>query len=310
MNSNSAKTLGSALFSLSIAVAAMNTPAAFAQEVENTRYSPQGRLIAREVGNEFGDGLFEVRTYDPEPSVAEFSKATIFYPLTLSFAPSFGAVAFVPGYRGTQEIYNWWGPTLASLGIAVMIIDTNQPEDSLEARKQALVAAIEFLQNENSESDSPIQGKLDTSKFAIMGHSLGGGAALHAAITLGDSIKAVIPLSPYCCELGQSFEADFGSLTVPTLIFVSAEDNIAPPEQHAKVLYDAISDSTRKAYLEFVTGDHMIATNDGPDLESLARYTYAWLKTHFDEDPRYMAPFSGELDDEYAAKFSRFESTQ
>lgn len=310
MISNNAKTLGSALFSISIAVAAMITPAVIAQEAENTRYSPQGRQIAREIGNEFGERLFEVRIYDPEPSVDEFSNATIFYPLTLSFAPPFGAVAFVPGYRGTQETYNWWGPMLASMGIAVMILDTNQPDDSLEARKQALVAAIEFLQNENSNSDSPIQGKIDTSKLAIMGHSLGGGAALHAAIALGDSIKAVIPLSPYCCELGQSFEADFGSLTVPTLIFVSAEDTIAPPDQHAKLLYDTIPDSTHKAYVEFATGDHMIVTNAGPDLATLGRYTFAWLQMHFNEDPRYMEPFSGELDDEYAAKFSRFESNR
>ena len=246
MSSIKTRTLGSALISISITVGLMLTPTTFAQEAENTRYSPQGRTIARVVGNEFGERLFEVRTYDPEPDVAEFSNATIFYPLTLSFAAPFGAVAFVPGYRGTQEIYNWWGPLLASLGMAVMIIDTNQPDDSLAARSQALVAAIEFLKNENSESDSPIQGKIDTSKLAIMGHSLGGGASLDAAGKLGDDIKAVIPLSPYCCELGQSFEGDFGSLTVPTLIFVSAEDTIAPPEQHAKLLYDAISDSTHK----------------------------------------------------------------
>ena len=137
MSSINTKILGSALFSLLIAVAAMITPATIAQEAENTRYSPQGRAIAREVGNEFGERLFEVRTYDPEPDVAEFSNATIFYPLTLSFAAPFGAVAFVPGYGGTQELYNWWGPMLASLGMAVMIIDTNEPTDSLAARSAA-----------------------------------------------------------------------------------------------------------------------------------------------------------------------------
>ncbi|HJO12433.1 MAG TPA: hypothetical protein QGI39_10395, partial [Gammaproteobacteria bacterium] len=233
MNFQIIKRLG-AFFSLAIFAAAMSTPASFAQDVENTRYSPEGRNIARTIGGVFDERLFEVRTYDPEPAVAEFAAATIFYPLTLSFDPPVGAVALIPGYRGNQEGYNWWGPMLASLGIAVMIIDTNTPTDSLDERKNAQIAAVNFLKNENTESDSPLLGKIDTDNIAIMGHSLGGGGSLYAADELGSAIKAVIPLSPYCCELGQPYERDFSGLEVPTLIVISAEDTVAPPEGHAR----------------------------------------------------------------------------
>jgi triacylglycerol lipase len=305
----SIKTLSLSLFSLAVFTAATFSPVSMAQDVENTRYSPQGRAMASLVARAHGDRMYEVRTYDPEPDVDGFSNATIFYPLTLSFTPPFGAVAFVPGFRANQEIYNWWGPMLASLGIAVMIIDTNAPDDSLAARNAALVEAISFLKTENGNSESPIEGRIDTSKLAIMGHSMGGGGALHAAAALGDEIKAVIPFSPYCCELGQSFEGDFSGLTVPTLIFASAEDNIAPPDAHAKALYDSISSSTHKTYAEFSTGDHNIVTNGGPDLGTLGELTYGWLKMHFDMDTRFSDMFSDNLDADMAAKFSRYETS-
>jgi hypothetical protein len=157
MNSQIIKRLG-ALSSLAIFVAAMNASTSFAQDAENTRYSPEGRNIARTIGGLFDERLYEVRTYDPEPSVAEFAAATIFYPLTLSFDAPIGAVALIPGYGATQEQYNWWGPMLASLGIAVMIIDTNDPTDGLDARRSAQIAAVNFLKNENTESDSPLLG--------------------------------------------------------------------------------------------------------------------------------------------------------
>ncbi len=298
------------VFTFILSISFIGVPGASAQDNSEGRYRPDGRQIAREIASMFGERLFEVRTYDPEPQVEEFSAATIFYPLTLSFAPPVGAIAFVPGYRANSGMYEWWGPLLASFGYAVMIIDTNQPDDSLDARKNALVAAVEFLQAENTESDSPLAGKIDTSKMAIMGHSIGGGASLYAADQLGDTIKAVIPLSPYCCELGQSFSGDFGAQDVPTLIIASAEDTVAPPEQHAWALYQAIADSTAKAYLEFESGDHMISTNNGTDLTTLGRYAIAWYKLHVDGEARYAETVFGDLDEEYAAKFSRYEFEQ
>jgi len=219
-------------------------------------------------------------------------------------------VVLVPGFRGAGENYEWWGPMLASFGYAVIIIDTNQPTDTLDARKQALIAAVEFMRSENNNADSPVAGRLDMNKVALMGHSMGGGAALHAADELGDALKAVIPLSPYCCEPGQSFTGDFSSLGVPTLIFASAEDDIAPPAQHARLLYDSIADSTTKAYVEFATGDHMIATNSGPDLTTLGRYTMAWLKYNLDGQSQYEDALFGEQEEEYASKFSSYDTSR
>jgi len=273
---------------------------------EETRYRPQGRQIGTAVGREFSEQVYEVRIYDPQPEIAELSEATIFYPLTLSFAPPYGAVVLVPGYRGTQENYDWWGPALASLGLAVMVIDTNQPDDAFEARKQAHIAAVDFLIAENAKDDSPIKGRIDTNKIAIMGHSLGGGAALAAAVELDDRIKAVIPLLPYCCELGESFTGNYSALNVPTLIFASAEDTVAPPAEHAKALFDSINPDTPRLYAEFATGAHGMATNGGDQLLAMGRFTLAWLKLTLDGKTNFAASVS-EPGSDWADTFSRYD---
>ncbi|GIT20665.1 MAG: hypothetical protein CM1200mP40_03470 [Gammaproteobacteria bacterium] len=80
---------------------------------------------------------------------------TIFYPLTLSFDLPNGAVVMSPGFRGTPEVYDWWGPMRASVGIITAIIETNTPEDNLEQRKNALIAGIELIKRENANKPEP-----------------------------------------------------------------------------------------------------------------------------------------------------------
>jgi dienelactone hydrolase len=275
-----------------------------AQDNAEGRYRPEGRQIAMAASREFGERLFEVRTYDPAGQLDEFAGGTVFYPLTLSFDAPVGLIVFVPGFRASQGMYDWWGPALASFGYAVMIIDTNTPSDSQAARKSAAIAAIDFLKAENSREGSPLLGKLDLEKVALMGHSMGGGAVLQAAAELGNELDAVIPLSLYCCEPGQSFSGNYSALAVPSLIFASSEDTVAPPAGHAKLLFDSINPNTPKAYIEFAAGDHMIAANGGPDLATQGRMTLAWLKIHL-ENKTNLTRFIANDD----AKFSHFVST-
>ena len=205
-----------------------------------------------------------------------------------------------PGYRGTPEGYDWWGPMLASVGIITMIIETNTTEDNLEQRKNALIAGVELIKRENANSTSPINNKVDESKIAIMGHSLGGGASLRAAEELGADIKAVVPLTPYCCELGQSFEGDLSGVSTPTLIIATAEDTIAPPETHSRLLYDAINSSTSKVYLEFAEGAHNLPTNQGSELQTQGTYVYAFLQSNFTGESKYADFISGDGEDSFS----------
>ena len=276
-------------------------PGVFAQDNSDGRYRPEGRTFARGAANLFDDRLFEARTYVTGTDVAEFASATIFYPLTLSFDLPNGVVVMSPGYTGTPESYDWWGPMLASVGIITAIIETNTPEDNLEQRKNALIAGVELIKRENANSASPINNKVDESQIAIMGHSLGGGATLRAAEELGDDIKAVIPLTPYCCELGQSFEGDLNGVSTPTLIIATAEDTIAPPETHSRLLYDAINSATDKVYLEFAEGTHGLPTNQGSEFQTQGTYVYAFLKANFTGDSKYGDFIKGDGEDSFSS---------
>lgn len=274
-----------------------------AQDNTQGRYRPEGRQIGLAAGREFDERLYEVRTYDAEPGSEAFASAMVFYPLTLSFDPPNGAVAFVPGYQGQPSNYEWWGPVLASVGYSVFILETNTPTDTLAQRADALVAAVEFINSENQNPDSPVANKIDPEKIAIMGHSLGGGATLAAATTLGDSIAAAVPLAPYCCELGQSFAGDYSAISAPTLVIAAAQDEIAPVEQHAKLLFDSVG--SEKIYLEMAEGDHMLVTNSGSDKNTLGRFVMAFLKVHMDERDN-LATHISDPGADYADRFSRY----
>ena len=266
---------------LLLAASLLLLPATYAQDNSQGRYRPEGRQIGVAAGREFGERIYEVRTYEANPGVTEFADVMVFYPLTLSFDRPNGAIAFSPGFRAGADNYEWWGPTLASLGYNVFIFNTNEPTDGLAARADALTALVDFIKAENANPDSPVTNKIDEDKIVLMGHSMGGGAALAAADSLGDAVDAVIPLSLYCCEPGGSFEGDYGSLTAPALIIASAEDEVAPPEAHARLLYDSLG-SENKVYMEFAAGDHMIVANGGPDHDTMGRITLAFLKVYLD----------------------------
>ena len=82
-------------------------PATAQDTDEPGRYRPQGREIARAIGNEFDEALYEVRTYDPRADVDEFASATIFYPLTLSFAAPSGGLVYPLKLKENIEA-SWW----------------------------------------------------------------------------------------------------------------------------------------------------------------------------------------------------------
>ena len=266
---------------LLIAASLLLLPAAYAQDNSQGRYRPEGRQIGVAAGREFGERIYEVRTYEASPGIAEFADVMVFYPLTLSFDRPNGAIAFSPGFRAAAENYEWWGPTLASLGYNVFIFNTNEPTDGLAARADALVSLVDFIKAENANPDSPVTNKIDVEKIALMGHSMGGGAALAAADQLGDEVGAVIPLAAYCCEPGGSFEGDFSSLTAAALVIASDEDTVAPPADHARMLYDLLG-SENKVYMEFAAGDHMFPANGGPEHDTMGRTTLAFLKVYLD----------------------------
>lgn len=246
-----------------------------------------------------GNGAYEVRTYTNLPDVPEFGAATIYYPVDA--AAPVGGIAIAPGFTEEQRHISWWGPRLASHGYAVLVLDTNERRERPDARANALTSAIALLRAEGGREGSPLFGRIDPAKMAVMGHSMGGGGALLAANAHSDQIRAAIPFTPW------EPETDLGGITAPTLVLAGSDDTIAEVDEHAWRHFGLIPASTPKVYLEVAGGDHYIAdTTRGTDLATMGRYAIAWLKLYVDRDERYRDLIYGELPAADAAKFSRY----
>ena len=246
------------------------------------------------------DGVYEVMTYTDIPDVPEFGDATVYYPMDTP--GPIGGVAISPGWTELQRHIEWWGPRLASHGYAVLVLDTNDPRaDQPEARAEALMAAVRILRGENDRAGSPLSGRIDTGKMAIMGHSMGGGGVLIAANKYPTEFQAAIPFTPW------QPAGDFSQVVVPTLVMAGSADRVAGVADHAWPHFQSIPESTIKVFMEIDGGSHFIAdSRRGEDLATIGRYGIAWLKLYLDGDERYRGFIYG---DEAAAdgeKFSRY----
>ncbi|TDC82176.1 carbohydrate-binding protein [Micromonospora sp. KC606] len=205
------------------------------------------------------------------PAGNGFGGGVIYYPTDTSQG-RFGAVAIVPGYTATWAAEGaWMGPWLASFGFVVIGIDTNSRNDWDTARGQQLLAALDYLTQRSSVRD-----RVDASRAAVMGHSMGGGGAMYAALQR-PSLKAAVGLAPF------SPSQSLNNMRVPTMLLAGQNDGTTTP---ASILnhYNAIPAASEKAYLELAGADHGFPTSNNP---TMMRNVIPWLKIFTDSDTRY-----------------------
>jgi dienelactone hydrolase len=200
-----------------------------------------------------------------------FGAATIYYP-TNTAEGTFGGVAISPDDTEKQSAVAWLGPRLASNGFVVIIFDTNSGFDQPAARGDQLLAALDYL-----TTTSSVRDRVDASRLAVMGHSMGGGGALEAAKDR-PSLKATVPLAPW------NTDKTWPEVVSPTLIVGAEKDTIAPVASHAVPFYNGMTTVPEKVYLELNEATHS-ATNS-PNTET-ARSAISWLKRFVDSDARY-----------------------
>ncbi|MFC4258182.1 alpha/beta hydrolase family protein [Marinobacter lacisalsi] len=231
---------------------------------------------------ESSSGPFSVRTSNVSGTVRGFGGGTIHYPTGTS--GTMAAIVVIPGFVSPESSIAWWGPKLASHGFVVMTIDTNSGFDQPPSRATQLNNALDYLIEQNSSSRSPISGMIDTDRLGVMGWSMGGGGTLRVA-TEG-RVSAAIPLAPW-----DSSSLQFRSIDTPTLIFACENDSTAPVRSHADPFYEAIPDSTAKAFVELNGGGHTCANGSsgfgGSYNDVLSRLGVSWMKLHLDKDQRY-----------------------
>ncbi|MDO3703008.1 alpha/beta hydrolase [Micromonospora sp. C28SCA-DRY-2] len=204
-------------------------------------------------------------------SVTGFGGGVIYYPTSTSEG-TFGAIAISPGYTAAWSSISWLGPRIASHGFVVIGIETNSRLDQPDSRGRQLLAALDYLVQRSS-----VRSRIDGTRLAVAGHSMGGGGSLEAAVSR-PSLQAAVPIAPW------NLDKTWSDVRVPTLIIGGESDSIAPVSSHSEPFYNSIPASSEKAYLELNGASHFFPqTVNTPT----ARQMVAWLKRFVDNDTRY-----------------------
>lgn len=217
---------------------------------------------------------------------SRFGSATITYPTTTS-AGTFGVVAIAPGYTASESTIAWLRPRIASQGFVVISFNTNSRYDQPAARGTQLLAALDYVVNTSS-----VRSRVDASRQAVMGHSMGGGGTLEAATTRA-SIAAAIPLT------GWNTDKTWPGVDAATLVFGAENDSVAPVGSHSIPFYNSLTSAEERAYLELNGASHVAPNSPNT---TIAKYSISWLKRFVDNDTRYdqflcPAPSAGALSD-------------
>ncbi|MFG3722914.1 dienelactone hydrolase family protein [Streptomyces massasporeus] len=182
---------------------------------------------------------------------------------------TWGAVAAVPGYTAEWAAEGaWMGHWLASFGFVVIGIDTNSPNDFDTARGTQLLAALDYLTRK-----SPVRDRVDPGRLGVLGHSMGGGGAISAAVRR-PSLNAALPLAPF------SPSQNLSSLRVPTMIMGARDDGTVTPS-YLDGLYGGMPTGTQSAFIELTGGGHGFPTWGN---SNVTRRIIPWLKIFLDND--------------------------
>jgi dienelactone hydrolase len=213
------------------------------------------------------NGSYAVDTYavvDPQG----FPSGQIYAPRSTE---TFGTIALVPGFFASWSQLSWMGPRLASHGFVVIGINTNTPWDGPPERATQLWAGLV-----NVIFDSRVSSRIDWTRLAVGGWSMGGGGALRTAQTY-PQVKAVIALAPW------DLNKNFAGVTSPTLFLAGESDTVAPASGHSTPFYNSIT-APEKGLATLQNADHFFPTADNPNQ---SRLMVAWLKRFVDNDTRY-----------------------
>lgn len=200
-----------------------------------------------------------------------FGSATITYPTTTT-AGTFGVVAVSPGYTASESSIAWYGPRLASQGFVVITFNTQSRYDQPAARGDQLLAALDYVTQRSS-----VRSRVDASRQAVIGHSMGGGGTLEAAKDR-PSLQATVGLTPY------NNDKTWPEVVTPSLEIGAERDGVAPVASHAIPFYNSIPGTTSKAYVELNEAGHGAPTSPNTTIASNA---ISWLKRYVDDDTRY-----------------------
>lgn len=206
------------------------------------------------------------------------------------------------GFAMTSSDYDDLSAELVAAGFTVALVDTESglaPSHADFGLDMAFVAA-----HAAEEVGGDLEG-LISDVSALVGHSMGGGAAWLGAAAMGESLGAVVGWAP--AETTPSALAAATDIAAPTLVISGTADAITPQATQHLPLFDALSPATCRAFASLEEGGHCGFADSGTlcDLGEFgfsgmsraiqqfhtAALTIAWLQHHLLGAPEAWSDF-------------------
>ncbi len=196
--------------------------------------------------------------------------------------------------NGTMVKADFYASLLVELSNMGYIVIAN--DESMSADGSAQLNSLDFIISEGNNPSSPLYGKVDANRVALIGHSQGGRSSVNAA-PKDNRVKCVISIA------GSNFDYEAALNSKPTLFFAGSNDMIVNPEQWLVTAYNSVTGPAVYACLE--GGIHTTCTSDP------SKYTYyiskwcnAWLNG--DEQAKGIFRNGGEMSND--SKWKDFAS--
>jgi len=201
-----------------------------------------------------------IRARTTNPRTGSRLETDIYYPsldggLDPRSAP-YPALVFAHGFLAMPSMYAGNGQHLASWGYVVAIPDF--PDEHVEVRASDVGHLFSFLQAQNTDGSSRFFEQIDTERFGVVGHSLGGLTTLMVAAR-DARVKAAVALDPVrppdvWWEGGWDYRAEAPAIDAPLAV-------IGAPAQRCNLfanyrsMYAAAGSDHRTQYV-LVDGSH------------------------------------------------------
>lgn len=208
------------------------------------------------------------------------SSARVFYPSNIEELSDVGATTLSSGMGGSKEGMYWLAEPLAEAGMVVVAISASNNQ-TVGGYENAHRGGLNILEEENTDSGSPIYGKLGNR--GIIGYSKGGGAVINVASELGDEVETCVALAPWSPNPSSNHRA-------ATMILTGTTDAIAPAYM-GEGAYDDLPSGVPRLYAS-MRGEGHFYWNMRSTLGSETDFITAWLKFYLEGDEAFYDVFS------------------
>ena len=215
------------------------------------------------------------------------------------------------GFAMTSGDYDDLSAAIVGAGFNVALVDT---ESGLAPSHEDFGLDLAFVATHAAQEVGGDLGGLISGNSALVGHSMGGGAAWLGAAEMGGNLGAVVGWAP--AETNPSALAAAASIEAPALVISGTADAITPQATQHLPLFDALDPDICRAFASLEEGGHCGFADSGTLCDfgefgfsgmpratqqfHTAALTIAWLQHHLLADPTAWMAFENHGETEAA----------